>query len=315
MYRWIAVLLVASGGALAGCGASQQENTEEAAAAADSAVASISMAKTSQQDEREKEKIVLEKEVTVTDDKSDRPEEDQGTANEDEGIESASEKAAEDQAEETKANSEEFTEEETKNNTEKDTATEENIEAKAPAEKEKSEESKEQELTHDNRGNFAVDGTPGQTTENSIGIFTIEKAASAGTVSVGPINIEIENVSLVSGEVTDEATAGISGDEVRYLQMDAILQNTSEIPIQFFFAATTINVNGHQLNAHDMFSGRTDGDYTSSIPKNATLVYMLNENHPPSEQISNLTINISSPPINMETESEIDNGTSVDVSL
>lgn len=84
------------------------------------------------------------------------------------------------------------------------------------------------------RGQFAVGGSPGQTMENETGIFTIEKAAVPGTVNVGPINIQIKNVRLVSLDVTDEATAGIAGDEVRYLQMDAILDNTTNLPIQFF---------------------------------------------------------------------------------
>ncbi|WP_404457671.1 hypothetical protein [Oceanobacillus kapialis] len=132
---------------------------------------------------------------------------------------------------------------------------------------------------------------------------------------MGPINIQIEKVSLVSGEVTEPSIAGIAGDKVRFVQLDAMLQNTSELPLQFFFASTMVEINGHQLSAHDMFSGRTDGNYTSTTPKNATLVYMLNETHPGIEQIRNVTIDITSPARNIETEETIGKGKSINGSF
>lgn len=218
MYRWLAVAWGVFGVALAGCGASQQEHNEKTAAAIDSAVAS--MAETRQQEEREKEDFVIDRVVAEMDEESNSPEDEQGTAHEDEEIKNDTKKEAEDPTEELDTQKEQDI---------VDSAKQERVE------KEKSNQSKEQAFTYYNRGNFAIDGHPGQTVENSIGVFTIEKAASSGTVSVGPIDIQIENVSLVSGDITEEATAGIAGDQVRYVQLDAMLQNTSELPIQFLF--------------------------------------------------------------------------------
>ncbi len=286
---------------LVGCDLNQQENIKE-----------VSMAELSQQEELKKEEIVLDKDE-VSDKaetaSSDSEDKDQNTKEKAENTERASEPETEEPGPE--AEEETKSEEESKS----ETAPEEKTEAEGSVATEKETEKPANTFNHYPRGQFAVDGNPGQTVENATGVFTIEKATEAGNVKVGPINIQINNVSLVSGEVIEESIAGISGDEVRFLQVDAVLQNTSDLPIRFFFASTTIGMNGHQLTAHDMFSGRTDGDYTSTTPKNATLVYMLNETHPPSEQINNVTIDITSSPKNIETEESVGTGTSVDVSL
>lgn len=280
---------------LVGCDLNQQENIKE-----------VSMAELSQQEELKKEEIILDKDE-VSDKaesaSSDSENKDQNAKEKAENTERASEPETEEPGPEA--------EEETKSGT----APEEKTEAEGSVATEKETEKPADTFNHYPRGQFAVDGNPGQTVENTTGVFTIEKAKEAGNVKVGPINIQIKNVSLVSGEVTEESIAGISGDKVRFLQVDAVLQNTSDLPIRFFFASTTIGMNGHQLTAHDMFSGRTDGDYTSTTPKNATLVYMLNGDHPPSEQINNITIDITSSPINTETEESVGAGKSIDVSL
>ncbi|MFC4024430.1 hypothetical protein ACFOUV_11550 [Oceanobacillus longus] len=165
------------------------------------------------------------------------------------------------------------------------------------------------------KGQFAVDGSPGQTVNNSTGEFTIERSAAVSPVNIGPMNIHVENIKLVSGEVTEKSIAGISGKHVRFLQIDAILQNTSDDPIQFFFATTTLDLNGQQLTAHSMFSGITDGNYGTQTPRNATLVYMLNEDHKTSDELKNLTINITANPIDKNTGLEVGSGTTVDVSF
>ncbi|AVQ98063.1 hypothetical protein OBCHQ24_03095 [Oceanobacillus iheyensis] len=295
MYKSFVAIGIMATITLVGCDLNQQENIKE-----------VSMAELSQQEELKKEEIVLDKDE-VSDKaesaSSDSENKDQNAKEKVENTERASEPETEEPGPEA--------EEETKSGT----TPEEKTEAEGSVATEKETEKPTDTFNHYPRGQFAVDGNPGQTVENATGVFTIEKATEAGNVKVGPLNIQIKNVSLVSGEVTEESIAGISGDEVRFLQVDAVLQNTSELPIRFFFASTTIGINGHQLTAHDMFSGRTDGDYTSTTPKNATLVYMLNEDHPPSEQISNVTIDITSSPINIDTEEGVGTGTSVDVSL
>ncbi|WP_100012367.1 hypothetical protein [Lentibacillus sediminis] len=329
MYRWLAAGALFSVIALSACGTSEQ-GTEEVVAEKESAVAAKT--EVSQKEEREKEEITVEeqeeeekakeadkaeqdtaetsKEVTE-EETAEAPVEETGPASEPAEVPVEEEPVSEPETDEP-AKEEPVEEEKPESKPEEKTVPEKNTEPKAS---EKESEEPTENLNRYSQGQFAVDGSPGQTVENDIGVFTIEKAATPGTVNAGPINIQIENVSLVSGDVTAEHVAGIAGDEVRFLKMNATLQNTSELPIMFYFAGTTINVNGHQLIAHDMFSGRTNGDYTSTTPKNVTLVYMLNESHPPSEQISNMTIDIVPIPKNAETDEVLGSGTSVNVSL
>ncbi|WP_373894506.1 hypothetical protein [Virgibacillus sp. CBA3643] len=166
------------------------------------------------------------------------------------------------------------------------------------------------------KGQFAVDGAQGETVENDTGIFTIEKQTTdINPVEVGPIHIQFENISLVSGDVTEQATAGIAGDQVKFIQMDATLQNTVDDPMQFFFASTTLQLNGAQLVAHDMFSGEANGTFDTQTPRNTTLVYMLDDGNMAAEEINNLTVQITGVPMNMKTEEETGTGSSFDVAF
>ncbi|UJL46450.1 hypothetical protein KFZ58_00230 [Virgibacillus sp. NKC19-16] len=166
------------------------------------------------------------------------------------------------------------------------------------------------------KGQFAVDGAQGETVENDTGIFTIEKQTTdIHPVEVGPIHIQFENISLVSGDVTEEATAGIAGDQVTFIQMDATLQNTVDDPMQFFFASTTLQLNAAQLVAHDMFSGKSNGTFDTQTPRNTTLVYMLDDDNLTAEEINNLTVQITGVPMNMKTEETVGAGTSFDVAF
>lgn len=190
-----------------------------------------------------------------------------------------------------------------------------------------SDETKQQQDTEDksedstdfdyySKGQFAVDGAEGETVENNTGIFTIEKQATdINPVEVGPIHIQVENIQIVSGDVTEEATAGIAGDQVKFIQMDATLQNTSDDPMQFFFASTTLQLNGTQLVAHDMFSGKTDGNFDTKTSRNTTLVYMLNDENLTAEDINDLTVQITGVPMNMKTEEETGTGALFEVAF
>jgi len=172
------------------------------------------------------------------------------------------------------------------------------------------------DFDHYPTGQFAVEGAEGETVENNTGIFTIEKqAADIDPVEVGPIHIQFENIQMVSGDVTEEAIAGIAGDQVKFIQMNAILQNTSDDPMQFFFASTTLQLNGEQLVAHDMFSGESNGNYETQTPRNTTLVYMLNDENLVAEEINELTVQITGVPINMNTDQATGSGTSFDVAF
>ncbi|RIU91257.1 hypothetical protein [Oceanobacillus picturae] len=300
MYKSFVAIGIMATITLAGCDLNQQENIKK-----------VSMAEVSQQEELKKEEIVLDK-----DEVSDKAESaGSDSEDKDQNVKEKAENTTSANKSETDEPEKPETEEEVKSEKAEETTPAEKTETEGSVATEKETEKLADTFNHYPRGQFAVDGNPGQTVENATGVFTIEKATEAGNVKVGPINIQIKNVSLVSGEVTEDSIAGISGEEVRFLQVDAVLQNTSALPIRFFFANTTMDMNGHQLTAHDMFSGRTDGDYTSTTPKNATLVYMLNGDHPPSEQINNVTIDITSSPINIETEESIGAGTSIDVSF
>ncbi|WP_087973273.1 hypothetical protein [Oceanobacillus rekensis] len=295
MNRWLTVTAFLSVLALSACGTGQQEKIEEEIVHDNSTTDSMVADKKEivldleEEDEASKEAKSSEE---VSDDSKKKPED-----REQDPVDEPGEAAG---------------------NTEEKPALEDSVEDKEAKSKPEDKKSKQQTTTnfdHYPKGQFAVDGSAGQTVKNSTGEFTIEKSVALSPVHIDPMNIHIENVMLVSGKVTEESIAGISGDHVRFLQVDAILQNTSEDPIQFFFASTTLDLNGQQLTAHSMFSGITDGNYGTQAPRNATLVYMLNENHLTTDQIKNLTVNIIANPTNTNTGEEVGKGTTLDVSF
>ncbi|WP_059104052.1 hypothetical protein [Shouchella shacheensis] len=128
------------------------------------------------------------------------------------------------------------------------------------------------------RGQFAVDGAVGETVETDTGSFTIHKALNhIEPLQNGPVRITFENMSLISGNVTDSSIAGVAGDEVEYVQVDVVVQNTSAEPIQFHIDNTMLETGGQELHVHEMFSGagKGYGDLSDQVPNRITLIYML----------------------------------------
>ncbi|MBP1970310.1 hypothetical protein J2Z83_002428 [Virgibacillus natechei] len=91
---------------------------------------------------------------------------------------------------------------------------------------------------------------------------------------------------------------------MKFIQMDATLQNTTDDPMQFFFASTTLQLNGAQLVAQDMFSGEANGNFDTQTPRNTTLVYMLSDENLTAEDINDLTVQITGVPMNLKKEEE-----------
>ncbi|AIF45351.1 hypothetical protein [Virgibacillus sp. SK37] len=163
------------------------------------------------------------------------------------------------------------------------------------------------------KGQFAVEGVQGETVKTDTGTFVIEKQwTDLSKVNVGPMAIKIENLNIVSGDVTDTAISGISGDKVHFVQVDAILQNTGKDPMKFPFAATTLQIGGNNVYAHDMFSGMTNVNFDTQTPRNTTLVYMLDD---PTLNISEVTLKLAKLPVNKKTEEEMGKRTSIDLSF
>ncbi|WP_077356397.1 hypothetical protein [Virgibacillus halodenitrificans] len=163
------------------------------------------------------------------------------------------------------------------------------------------------------KGQFAVEGAQGETVKTDTGTFVIEKQwTNLSKVYVGPMTIKIKNINIVSGDVTDSAISGISGEKVKFVQVDAILQNTSKEPIGFPFAAATLHIGSKNLFAHDMFSGMTNVNFDTQIPRNTTLVYMLDD---PTLNISEVTLKLAKLPVNKKTKEEMGKRTSINVSF
>lgn len=127
---------------------------------------------------------------------------------------------------------------------------------------------------------FAVQGSPGDTIETAEGFFTVhDKKTTIEPLESGPIRIEFEQVSLVSGDVTEPSIAGIAGDEVEFIQADILIQNTGNEPMQNIAPNLVFESGGVEFHAHSMFSGLGAGydPLTDSTPQKVTLIFMVDD--------------------------------------
>ncbi|MDQ0205360.1 hypothetical protein [Alkalicoccobacillus murimartini] len=233
--------------------------------------------------EREKEMLVLKDEE---EEKEQEEQEEQET--EDEAVEEEEESENNDEVtEESVAAKKTEEENENSDSTEKQAdEKEEKTEQKEP-EEEKQEEVEaepepEPEPTYEsiyhNRGAFAVDGSTGATVHNGSGNFTIEASLNnIQTLSTGPVMVQLKSASKVSGDVTEQSLAGVAGDYVEYIQLDAVVTNTSSDPITFHIDNTRFESGGQTFYAHEMFSGagKGYGDLQPYTEHHITLIYMI----------------------------------------
>ncbi|MBM0064159.1 hypothetical protein [Alkalicoccobacillus gibsonii] len=209
----------------------------------------------------------------------------QETGNEEEENKEESNEATEvestQETEENVATKKEVKEEPEENSTseavEKESETEEEIESKEEPEPEP-EQKPTYETIHHTRGALTVDGSTGSTVQTDAGTFTVEASLkNIQTLQSGPIQVQIKSASKISGEITEPSLAGVAGENVGYIQLDAIVTNSSEDSVLFYLDNTRLDSGSQSFYANEMFSGsgRGYGDLQPYTEHHITLFYMM----------------------------------------
>lgn len=125
-----------------------------------------------------------------------------------------------------------------------------------------------------------VYGEVGETIHHETGTYTIHKQRTKlGPYQSGPLSYQIDQIQLVSGEVTEPDLAGVAGDHVEFIQVDLVLQNTGGTTLQNTAHLLVLESGGHEFLPHSMFSGLGVGydALEDSTPQRVSLLYMLDE--------------------------------------
>ncbi|MFK3938556.1 hypothetical protein ACI2JA_13745 [Alkalihalobacillus sp. NPDC078783] len=163
-----------------------------------------------------------------------------------------------------------------KENDEKDVETETKEEEPEP--EQESEPEPTYETIHHTRGALTVDGSTGATVQTDSGTFTVEASLkNIQTLQSGPVQVQLKSASKISGEITEPSLAGVAGENVEYIQLDAVVTNKSEDPILFYLDNTRLDSGSQSFYANEMFSGsgRGYGDLQPYTEHHITLFYML----------------------------------------
>ncbi|MEY8750345.1 hypothetical protein [Alkalicoccobacillus gibsonii] len=166
---------------------------------------------------------------------------------------------------------------------EKESEAEEEIESKEEPEPESEPEPEPEqkptyETIHHTRGALTVDGSTGSTVQTDAGTFTVEASLkNIQTLQSGPVQVQIKSASKISGEITEPSLAGVAGENVGYIQLDAIVTNSSEDSVLFYLDNTRLDSGSQSFYANEMFSGsgRGYGDLQAYTEHHITLFYMM----------------------------------------
>ncbi|WYP27786.1 hypothetical protein NSQ54_06770 [Alkalihalobacillus sp. FSL W8-0930] len=155
---------------------------------------------------------------------------------------------------------------------------EQETEPEPEAEPEQEQQPQSYEAIHHTRGPLTADGSTGATVQTESGAFTIEASLkNIQTLQSGPVQVQLKSASKISGEITEPSLAGVAGENVEYIQLDAVVTNTSGDPILFYLDNTRLDSGSHSFYANEMFSasGRGYGDLQPYTEHHITLFYML----------------------------------------
>ncbi|MEK4564364.1 hypothetical protein MKX54_06810 [Alkalihalobacillus sp. FSL R5-0424] len=151
-------------------------------------------------------------------------------------------------------------------------------ESKEEPEPEQEQQPQSYEAIHHTRGPLTADGSTGATVQTESGAFTIEASLkNIQTLQSGPVQVQLKSASKISGEITEPSLAGVAGEHVEYIQLDAVVTNTSGDPVLFYLDNTRLDSGSQSFYANEMFSasGRGYGDLQPYTEHHITLFYML----------------------------------------
>lgn len=257
-------LLIAFAGVLAACGDQEAESLSatnyESKTFATDQKESLDLQETENEEEENKEESKEESNEATEVESTKETEEDVATKNEEK---------------------EEQNEDSTSEAVEKESETQEEIESKEEPEPEPEPEPEQKptyETIHHTRGALTVDGSTGDKVQTDAGTFAVEASLkNIQTLQSGPVQVQIKSASKISGEITEPSLAGVAGENVGYIQLDAIVTNSSEDPVLFYLDNTRLDSGSQSFYANEMFSGsgRGYGDLQPYTEHHITLFYMM----------------------------------------
>lgn len=151
----------------------------------------------------------------------------------------------------------------------------------------------------------------GETTENEGGTFTLHtRQDEIDTIKTGPIIMEIEQLNTVSGELSGDLADFLESDHIEYIQMDLVVENTSDEDVTFYSAQAEIATStGEQLEPDMWMSDHIKGDLMSGTQHSGSLFFILENSK--AEDVESIRIKWSAP----HNEDWEDVGEAVDIEI
>ncbi len=151
----------------------------------------------------------------------------------------------------------------------------------------------------------------GDSTANDGGTFTLHaRQDEIDTIKTGPIVMEIEQLNTASGELTGDLAEFMESDHIEYVQMDLIVENTSDEDITFYSSQAEIATStGEQLEPDMWMSDHIEGDLMSGTRHSGSLFFILENSN--AEDIESIRIKWSAP----HNEDWEDVGEAVDIDI
>ncbi|GEM02055.1 protein of unknown function [Halolactibacillus halophilus] len=135
----------------------------------------------------------------------------------------------------------------------------------------------------------------GEVSENEGGTFTLHsRQDQIDTINTGPIVMEIEQLNTASGELSGDLADFLESDHIEYIQMDLVVENTSDEDITFYSSQAEIATStGEQLESDMWMSDHIEGDLMSGTKHSGSLFFILENSK--AEDVESIRIKWSAP--------------------
>ncbi|TVP88436.1 MAG: hypothetical protein EA344_00595 [Alkalicoccus sp.] len=135
----------------------------------------------------------------------------------------------------------------------------------------------------------------GETVENEGGTFTLHtRQDDIDTIETGPVIIDIEQLITASGELSPDMAEIMETEELDYVQIDLVVENTGEEDITFFASQATIATStGEQLESDMWLSDHIPGDMMAETSHSGSFLFVLENSS--AEDVESVRITWSAP--------------------
>ncbi|WP_117168839.1 hypothetical protein [Paraliobacillus sediminis] len=142
---------------------------------------------------------------------------------------------------------------------------------------EQNKEAEEEPEEMSSEENESTEAKVGDTITSEAGEMTlVSRTDDVGTFETGSIIMTVEKVNGVSGVLSPEMVEYLEQEELEYIQVDMIVENTSEENITFYASQATMTTNtGEQLEPDMFLSDHIDGEFIGQVNKSGSSFYIL----------------------------------------